>query len=100
MIQELNDTLFNGIGDASLSLLPNHTNYTERDINSSLFEEIERSERFLLPWWRVLLWSILFGVTVLVSAIGNVIVIWIVVSDRRMRNVTNYFLVCIKFSCY
>ena len=35
----------------------------------------------------------LFGVMVIVSTGGNLIVIWIVLADRRMRTVTNYFLV-------
>lgn len=49
--------------------------------------------QFILPWWRTLLWTMLFAVMVVVSTGGNLIVIWIVLADRRMRTVTNYFLV-------
>lgn len=51
------------------------------------------TNQFILPWWRQLLWSMLFGGMVIVSTGGNLIVIWIVLADRRMRTVTNYFLV-------
>ena len=46
-----------------------------------------------LPWWRQLLWTVLFTGMVAVSTGGNLVVIWIVLADRRMRTVTNYFLV-------
>lgn len=47
---------------------------------------------FVLPWWRQILWSILFGGMVIVSTVGNLIVIWIVLAHKRMRTPTNYFL--------
>ncbi|XP_066981472.1 tachykinin-like peptides receptor 99D isoform X1 [Macrobrachium rosenbergii] len=46
-----------------------------------------------LPWWHQLIWSVVFGGMVLVATGGNLIVIWIVLADRRMRTVTNIFLV-------
>ncbi|XP_021956485.1 tachykinin-like peptides receptor 99D [Folsomia candida] len=46
-----------------------------------------------IPWWRQLLWSILFSVMVIVAAVGNSTVIWIVLAHKRMRTVTNYLLV-------
>ena len=51
------------------------------------------SNPFILPWWRQLLWTILFTGMVIVSTGGNLVVVWIVMADRRMRTVTNYFLV-------
>ncbi|XP_077288482.1 tachykinin-like peptides receptor 99D [Arctopsyche grandis] len=48
---------------------------------------------FILPWWRKLIWSLLFWVMVTVATGGNLIVIWIVLAHKRMRTVTNYFLV-------
>ncbi|KAL0281394.1 UNVERIFIED_CONTAM: hypothetical protein PYX00_002393 [Menopon gallinae] len=50
-------------------------------------------DKFILPWWRQLLWSILFATMIIVSTGGNLIVIWIVLTNKRMRTVTNYFLV-------
>ncbi|XP_075147237.1 tachykinin-like receptor at 99D [Haematobia irritans] len=48
---------------------------------------------FILPWWRQVLWSILYGVMVIVATGGNLIVVWIVITTKRMRTVTNYFIV-------
>ncbi|KAM8707005.1 hypothetical protein ACLKA7_011159 [Drosophila subpalustris] len=48
---------------------------------------------FVVPWWRQVLWIILFGVVVVVATGGNLIVVWIVLTTKRMRTVTNYFIV-------
>ncbi|ESO87099.1 hypothetical protein LOTGIDRAFT_107384 [Lottia gigantea] len=46
-----------------------------------------------LPWWQQLIFITLFVVIIIVAAGGNIIVIWIVLAHKRMRTVTNYFLV-------
>jgi tachykinin-like receptor len=46
-----------------------------------------------LPWWRQVIWSILFGAIVIVATVGNLVVVWIVLAHKRMRTVTNYLLV-------
>ncbi|XP_075210864.1 tachykinin-like peptides receptor 86C [Lycorma delicatula] len=51
-----------------------------------------------LPWWQKTFWSVLFGSMLLVSTTGNATVIWIVLAHRRMRTVTNYFLVNLSLS--
>ncbi|XP_012145303.1 tachykinin-like peptides receptor 86C [Megachile rotundata] len=56
-----------------------------------LFNYQERP--FDLPWWQKLCWSLLYAAMLLVATGGNIIVIWIVLAHRRMRTVTNYFLV-------
>ncbi|XP_077999602.1 tachykinin-like peptides receptor 99D [Glandiceps talaboti] len=48
---------------------------------------------FTQPAFAQFLWSVLFGTMVVIAAGGNIIVIWIVLAHRRMRTVTNYFLV-------
>ncbi|XP_043492831.1 tachykinin-like peptides receptor 86C [Polistes fuscatus] len=48
---------------------------------------------FNLPWWQKLTWSLIFAIILLVATGGNIIVMWIVLAHRRMRTVTNYFLV-------
>uniref|UniRef100_T1H9E8 G_PROTEIN_RECEP_F1_2 domain-containing protein n=1 Tax=Rhodnius prolixus TaxID=13249 RepID=T1H9E8_RHOPR len=53
----------------------------------------EDGNQFILPWWRQLIWTFLFGGMVIVATGGNLIVIWIVLAHKRMRTVTNYFLV-------
>ena len=48
---------------------------------------------WIRPWWVQTIWSILFGGMVVVATGGNLIVIWIVLTEKRMRTVTNIFLV-------
>ncbi|KAG8177204.1 hypothetical protein JTE90_010777 [Oedothorax gibbosus] len=47
---------------------------------------------YILPWYQQLLWTLLFAVMILVAIVGNTIVMWIIVAHRRMRTVTNLFL--------
>jgi tachykinin receptor 3 len=75
---------------ANDSLLTDLINGSATNINGT---DIPDSNKFILPWWRQLLWTILFTGMVVVSTGGNLVVIWIVMADRRMRTVTNYFLV-------
>ncbi|XP_030767663.1 tachykinin-like peptides receptor 99D [Sitophilus oryzae] len=63
------------------SLSPFSPNYT-----------LEDRIQFILPVWRQILWSILYAGMVIVATGGNLIVIWIVLAHKRMRTVTNYFL--------
>ncbi|XP_075215348.1 tachykinin-like peptides receptor 86C [Lycorma delicatula] len=46
-----------------------------------------------MAWWLQLAWYILFGLMLVIAIGGNSIVMWIVLAHRRMRTVTNYFLV-------
>ena len=48
---------------------------------------------FALAWYFQLIYIVAFVSMVLVAAGGNIIVIWIVLAHKRMRTVTNYFLV-------
>nr|XP_050860932.1 tachykinin-like peptides receptor 99D isoform X2 [Vespula vulgaris] len=66
------------------------TSIYENDINST---NLEKENQFILPWWRQMIWSLLFAGMIIVATGGNLIVIWIVLAHKRMRTVTNYFLV-------
>ncbi|XP_010887222.1 substance-K receptor [Esox lucius] len=54
--------------------------------------------RFEQPDWQVALWAIAYSLIVIVSVTGNVTVIWIILAHKRMRTVTNYFIVNLAFS--
>ncbi|OXB68569.1 hypothetical protein ASZ78_014348 [Callipepla squamata] len=56
------------------------------------------SNQFVQPSWRIALWSLAYGGVVAVAIFGNLIVIWIILAHKRMRTVTNYFLVNLAFS--
>ncbi|KAH0819424.1 hypothetical protein GEV33_003367 [Tenebrio molitor] len=61
-------------------------------INGTGNDTEQDGNQFILPVWRQVLWSILYAGMVIVATGGNLIVIWIVFSHKRMRTVTNYFL--------
>ena len=52
----------------------------------------EEETYYGLPWWRQLIWSVLFVTMATTATCGNLIVIWIVLWHQRMRTVTNYFI--------
>uniref|UniRef100_A0A182NS63 G-protein coupled receptors family 1 profile domain-containing protein n=1 Tax=Anopheles dirus TaxID=7168 RepID=A0A182NS63_9DIPT len=57
-------------------------------------ESIQTMDFFsILPMWRLVVWNVLFAGIVITATVGNLIVVWIVLSHKRMRTVTNYFLV-------
>ncbi|XP_032687209.1 tachykinin-like peptides receptor 99D [Odontomachus brunneus] len=61
--------------------------------NGTNFTDLELRNIFVLPWWRQMIWTLLFAFMITVATGGNLIVIWIVLANKRMRTVTNYFLV-------
>ncbi|NXG39630.1 NK1R protein, partial [Dromaius novaehollandiae] len=64
--------------------------------NASLNESF--ANQFVQPPWQVALWAVAYGLVVAVSVVGNVVVMWIILAHKRMRTVTNYFLVNLAFA--
>ncbi|KAG7458607.1 hypothetical protein MATL_G00222270 [Megalops atlanticus] len=56
------------------------------------------TNKFVQPPWRVALWSVAYSSVLAVAVFGNLIVIWIILAHKRMRTVTNYFLLNLAFS--
>ncbi|KAM8864888.1 tachykinin receptor 1a [Synchiropus picturatus] len=54
--------------------------------------------QFVQPAWRIALWAVAYSCIVIVSVVGNVTVIWIIMAHKRMRTVTNYFLLNLAFA--
>ncbi|XP_060824517.1 neuromedin-K receptor-like isoform X3 [Bombus pascuorum] len=69
-------------------LMENNTYYNNTNIT-----DLQLGNQFILPWWRQMIWTLLFACMIVVATGGNLIVIWIVLAHKRMRTVTNYFLV-------
>ncbi|XP_070385731.1 tachykinin-like peptides receptor 86C [Dermacentor albipictus] len=61
--------------------------------NLTVGEKVERERQWVLSAGTQFAYALLFGTVVLVAACGNSLVVWSVVSHRRMRTVTNLFLV-------
>lgn len=55
--------------------------------------QVNTDRPFIPYWWVQIAWALVFGIMVFVSVVGNITVIWIVLAHRRMRTVTNFFLV-------
>ncbi|KAK6487637.1 substance-K receptor [Huso huso] len=81
---------------------PTLSTLLQSEQNSSLLEEEARIEtttnQFVQPTWQVTLWAIAYALIVIISVTGNVTVIWIILAHKRMRTVTNYFIVNLAFS--
>ncbi|XP_034044655.1 tachykinin receptor 3a [Thalassophryne amazonica] len=56
------------------------------------------TNQFVQPPWRVALWSVAYSSVLAVAVFGNLVVIWIILAHKRMRTVTNYFLLNLAFS--
>ncbi|KAM3600251.1 uncharacterized protein V6R79_020042 [Siganus canaliculatus] len=54
--------------------------------------------QFIQPVWQITLWAVAYCSIVAVSVVGNMVVIWIILAHKRMRTVTNYFLVNLAFA--
>ncbi|XP_029460022.1 substance-P receptor-like [Rhinatrema bivittatum] len=60
--------------------------------------DTEDCNQFVQPAWKIALWAVAYSIIVIVSMVGNIIVIWIILAHKRMRTVTNYFLVNLAFA--
>ena len=55
--------------------------------------EYGENNPFIMVWWLQSIYYLAFVSMVIIAAGGNIIVVWIVCSHKRMRCVTNFFLV-------
>ncbi|CAM4480557.1 unnamed protein product [Leuciscus chuanchicus] len=56
------------------------------------------TNQFVQPPWRIALWSVAYSSILAIAVFGNLIVMWIILAHKRMRTVTNYFLLNLAFS--
>ncbi|KAL4240924.1 Substance-K receptor [Mactra antiquata] len=71
----------------------NTTAYIMDNYSSGMNQSKVITSDFLLPWWQQAIFFFAFAAILIVAAGGNLIVVWIVLAHKRMRTVTNYFLV-------
>lgn len=67
-------------------------------LNGSNITTRNFTNQFVQPPWRITLWSVAYSSVLAVAVFGNLIVIWIILAHKRMRTVTNYFLLNLAFS--
>ncbi|XP_028273623.1 tachykinin receptor 1b isoform X1 [Parambassis ranga] len=73
-------------------------NGTDRDAANGTNCSDSGFNQFVQPVWQITLWAVAYCSIVAVSVVGNVVVIWIILAHKRMRTVTNYFLVNLAFA--
>ncbi|XP_012514212.1 PREDICTED: substance-K receptor isoform X2 [Propithecus coquereli] len=66
---------------------------TDTNSSSGLESNTTGITSFSMPGWQLALWAAAYLALVLVAVTGNATVIWIILAHRRMRTVTNYFIV-------
>lgn len=80
---------------SSISMSPTSSNtfYSTLDATTEMFnatvDDDDKNEKsshnkFILPLYQKIIWSFIFGSMVFVAAGGNIIVIWIVMTNKRM----------------
>ncbi|KAG8267130.1 Substance-K receptor [Homalodisca vitripennis] len=79
--------------NATFTALVNGSGLENGNSSLNFTNQDEQFNQFVPPLWKKLLWTFLFTGMVVVATGGNLIVIWIVLAHKRMRTVTNYFLV-------
>lgn len=91
-----------GVCTERRALLPNCEMDNVLPVDSDLFPNISTNtsepNQFVQPAWQIVLWAAAYTIIVVTSVVGNVVVMWIILAHKRMRTVTNYFLVNLAFA--
>ena len=77
------DTFKNDTNVLNLTSLINNKTI---DYGDNVDEDID------VDWYIILFLSLLYGAISIISVFGNSLIIWTVMRNKRMRNVTNYFI--------
>nr|6HLL_A Chain A, Substance-P receptor,GlgA glycogen synthase,Substance-P receptor [synthetic construct] len=70
----------------------------DSDLSPNISTNTSEPNQFVQPAWQIVLWAAAYTVIVVTSVVGNVVVMWIILAHKRMRTVTNYFLVNAAFA--
>ncbi|KAF7653858.1 hypothetical protein LDENG_00077580 [Lucifuga dentata] len=73
-------------------------NNTDFDPVNRTHNNSDENNQFIQPVWQITLWALAYCSMVAVAVVGNAVVIWIILAHKRMRTVTNYFLVNLAFA--
>ena len=78
---------------ATTSSLHHHHKISFKNNTNTSSLEVHSGNPYVMPWWVETGYAVVYLLMVLIAVGGNLVVIWVVVGNRRMRTVTNYFLV-------
>jgi len=66
--------------------------------NDTLLHDQQSSELYKVPALLVVVLSVLYGSISVIAVAGNGLVIWAIVTSKRMRSVTNHYLANLAFA--
>ncbi|XP_067388461.1 substance-P receptor [Emydura macquarii macquarii] len=72
--------------------------YTDSLSSHNTSSNESEANQFVQPAWQIGLWAVAYSLIVVVAVVGNIVVMWIILAHKRMRTVTNYFLVNLAFA--
>ena len=57
-----------------------------------IFNCTENEQLLEVSWYTTSIFIILFGTLSVLAVLGNSLIVWVVIRNKRMHNVTNYFI--------
>lgn len=66
--------------------------------NDTLLHDQQSSDLYKVPALLVVVLSVLYGSISVIAVAGNGLVIWAIVTSKRMRSVTNHYLANLAFA--
>lgn len=88
---DLSETITNFTGDLSA-----FANFTGND--TLPHDQTDQSDLYKVPALLVVVLSVLYGSISVIAVAGNGLVIWAIVTSKRMRSVTNHYLANLAFA--
>ncbi|KAF0774124.1 tachykinin-like peptides receptor 99D [Aphis craccivora] len=67
-------------------------------VNDTLLHDQTTSDLYKVPALLVVVLSVLYGSISVIAVAGNGLVIWAIVTSKRMRSVTNHYLANLAFA--
>jgi hypothetical protein len=61
-------------------------------VNLTLIKKNDTFKSYEVGWYSIIFLSVAYGIISVLSVIGNGLIILAVLTNKRMRNVTNYFI--------
>lgn len=68
------------------------------DTNNTVSHDQQDSNLFKVPTLLVIVLSVLYGSISVIAVAGNGLVIWAIITSKRMRSVTNHYLANLAFA--
>jgi hypothetical protein len=85
-------TIVNEKNKMSIELVDHEMIVYQNDSQTSGNSSAEAGTLYQAPWYIITILSILYGILSILAVSGNGLIMWVVIRNKRMHNVTNYFI--------